>query len=239
MTWHDMMKWYFPAQAASHGIVPALFSFCQRYIKDMWYVSTYHPIAAWVRKFERYGWSIPGWREILSKKHVPLDKQTSHEWIQVRSFCSHSTKIDMTPPWKTHEKNTMFPSFPRNPPRFPPRFFAPPLFEDVGAMGGIIAVSYEARAKGVTRQMSGHEAKKAPGLSITGDTTSSWMVFVKIHRWMMTGGTRILENHHINTLCDIYIYTTDVAIVIHVKYESYYAIIEEIGGKQDPWFWFI
>eukprot|EP00435_Cladocopium_sp_Y103_P006293 s3560_g2.t1 len=30
-----------------------------------------------------------------------------------------------------------------------------------GAMGGIIAVSYEARAKGVTRQMSGHEAKKA------------------------------------------------------------------------------
>ena len=29
-------------------------------------------------------------------------------------------------------------------------------------MGGIIAVSYEARAKGVTRQMSGHEAKKAP-----------------------------------------------------------------------------
>ena len=60
------------------------------------------------------------------------------------------------------------------------------------------------------------------------------MVFVKIHRWMMTGGTRILENHHINTLCDIYIYTTDVAIVIHVKYESYYAIIEEIGGKQDP-----
>lgn len=29
-----------------------------------------------------------------------------------------------------------------------------------GAMGGIIAVSYEARAKGVTRQMSGHEAKK-------------------------------------------------------------------------------
>lgn len=29
-----------------------------------------------------------------------------------------------------------------------------------GVMGGIIAVSYEARAKGVTRQMSGHEAKK-------------------------------------------------------------------------------
>ena len=30
-----------------------------------------------------------------------------------------------------------------------------------GPMGGIIAVSYEARARGVTRQMSGHEAKKA------------------------------------------------------------------------------
>lgn len=30
-------------------------------------------------------------------------------------------------------------------------------------MGGIIAVSYEARAKGVTRQMSGHEAMKAMG----------------------------------------------------------------------------
>ena len=34
---------------------------------------------------------------------------------------------------------------------------------DPGAMGGIIAVSYEARAKGVMRQMSGHEAMKARG----------------------------------------------------------------------------
>ena len=32
-----------------------------------------------------------------------------------------------------------------------------------GPMGGIIAVSYEARRKGVTRQMSGQEAKKAGG----------------------------------------------------------------------------
>ena len=109
-----------------------------------------------------------GWKEILPKKTIVHGIKTiyllvqrniivSTTWINPSSL--QSTEIDTK---KNMKKKHAKPAFLHHVPeihRFPS--FSSRI-ASVGAMGGIIAVSYEARAKGVTRQMSGHEAKKAP-----------------------------------------------------------------------------
>ena len=135
-------------------------------------MSTYHPIVAWVQSFGGHGWSIPELdeRKSYQKKTIVHGIKTiyflaqrniivSTTWINPSSL--QSTEID-TNTKKKHEKKHEKPAFLHHVPeihRFPS--FSSRI-ASIGAMGGIIAVSYEARAKGVTRQMSGHEAKKAP-----------------------------------------------------------------------------